>query len=150
MHVVTYTGLIAMFAYVSIQFAKLPAEIPAHYNFEGEVTRIGSKVELWILPIIVTVLVVPISFLCKFPHTFNYPLKITEENVEKVYTDGRLMMASMNLLIVALFFVLVIKVIHDTRNPNNQMSSWWTNILLIGIFIDLFYFIFRILRHKVD
>ncbi|MFS0750772.1 hypothetical protein [Oceanobacillus sp. 1P07AA] len=110
----------------------------------------GSKTEVWILPIILTVIIIPISFLCKVPYMYSYPLKVTEENVEEVYKEGRLMIASMNLLIVIFFFVLVINIIYDAINPDNQMSNLWINILLIFIFIHLIYFIFRMRRHKLD
>ena len=42
---------------------ELPAEIPAHYNFAGNVTRYGSKYELLILPVILLL----VSFGSRFP-----------------------------------------------------------------------------------
>lgn len=42
---------------------ELPAEIPAHYDFAGNVTRYGSKYELLILPVILLL----VSFGSRFP-----------------------------------------------------------------------------------
>ncbi|BAC14494.1 hypothetical protein [Oceanobacillus iheyensis HTE831] len=150
MHILTYFGIIVMCIYIGTQYSKLPAEIPAHYNFSGEITRMDSKIVVWILPVISVLIIVPISFICKVPYMFNYPLKVTEKNAVKVYKDGRLMMASMNVLIVILFSVLELNIIYDANNPDNQMSNLWINILLISIFIHLFYFIIRLRRHKLE
>lgn len=150
MHIITYLGLLVMFIYIGTQYSRLPGEIPAHYNSSGEITRMDSKVLIWILPVISALIIIPISFICKVPYMFNYPLKVTEKNAEGVYKEGRLMVCTMNVLIVILFFVLEINIIYDALNPGNQMSKLWINILLISIFIHLFYFIIRMRRHKLD
>ena len=66
-HIITYTLLGLLYLFVTLQYNSLPEQIPAHYNFTGE-------------------------------------LKVTEENAEPVYKEGRLMLASLALFLV-LFMV---------------------------------------------
>lgn len=44
--------LLAGIVYVAVRYAQLPAEIPSHYNFYGEIDGYGSRGTLWIMPII--------------------------------------------------------------------------------------------------
>jgi uncharacterized membrane protein len=65
---------------VFIQFSSLPAEIPTHFNIQGAVDRYGSKNTILFLPLLSLIIVCGLIFLTRFPHTFNYPTKITPEN----------------------------------------------------------------------
>jgi uncharacterized membrane protein len=64
----------------------LPDVIPTHYNLSGNVDRIDEKSNILILPIIATILFAGLSILNKFPHIFNYSIKITSENALKQYS----------------------------------------------------------------
>ena len=44
--------LLAGIVYVAVRYAQLPAEIPSHYNFYGEIDGYGSRGTLWIMPVI--------------------------------------------------------------------------------------------------
>ena len=44
--------LLAGIVYVAVRYAQLPAEIPSHYNFYGEIDGYGSRGTLWITPVI--------------------------------------------------------------------------------------------------
>ncbi|BAC14493.1 hypothetical protein [Oceanobacillus iheyensis HTE831] len=99
-HIITYTLLGLLYLFVALQYNSLPEQIPAHYNFSGEITRTMSKGGIWIFPIITTIFAFVFSFLGKVPYVSNYPLKVTEENAEPVYKEGRLMLASLGLFLV--------------------------------------------------
>ncbi|OEH55130.1 hypothetical protein AQ616_08785 [Oceanobacillus sp. E9] len=42
-HIITYTFLGLLYLFVTLQYSSLPDQIPAHYNFNGEITRTMSK-----------------------------------------------------------------------------------------------------------
>lgn len=44
--------LLAGIVYVAVRYAQLPAEIPSHYNFYGEIDGYGSRGTLWIMPVV--------------------------------------------------------------------------------------------------
>lgn len=63
--------LLAGIVYVAVRYAQLPAEIPSHYNFYGEIDGYGSRGTLWIMPVVgilCDALMLAVSF---FPQTWN-------------------------------------------------------------------------------
>ncbi|AEM78236.1 SdpI family protein [Thermoanaerobacter wiegelii] len=44
-------------------FGRLPAKIPMHWNIYGQVDRFGSKIEIFILPVIITVIYLIMLFI---------------------------------------------------------------------------------------
>ena len=83
------TLLVIAFAYLAVNWSSLPAEIPVHFGFNGEVDRWGSKFELLILPSIAIFLWFIMVEVEKRPHTHNYPDRLNESNVERFYVNSR-------------------------------------------------------------
>jgi len=54
-HKVRYLGPLLLslvpLALTAVLFPSIPESIPAHWNFQGNVTRYGSRHELWIMPV---------------------------------------------------------------------------------------------------
>ena len=72
--------LLAGIVYVAVRYAQLPAEIPSHYNFYGEIDGYGSRGTLWIMPVIgilCDALMLAVSF---FPQTWNVGTSVTVFN----------------------------------------------------------------------
>lgn len=72
--------LLAGIVYVAVRYAQLPAEIPSHYNFYGEIDGYGSRGTLWITPVIgilCDALMLAVSF---FPQTWNVGTSVTVFN----------------------------------------------------------------------
>src|SRR5579883_1223453 len=63
----------------------LPAIVPTHFNISGQPDAYGSKNGLLILPIIFLLAYGLLTFVERFPHTYNYPFAITEENAPRQY-----------------------------------------------------------------
>lgn len=53
-------GLFLLWALTLYAYSHLPSSIPANWNAQGEVTRYGSRLEVFLLPLIVTLLLYPI------------------------------------------------------------------------------------------
>ncbi|MFS0750773.1 DUF1648 domain-containing protein [Oceanobacillus sp. 1P07AA] len=150
-HIITYTLLGLLYLFVTLQYNSLPEQIPAHYNFNGEITRTMSKGGIWIFPIITTIFAVVVSFLCKVPYMSNYPLKVTEVNAKPVYKEGRLMLATLGLFLVLLMGSIVWQVINDAqREQSVSETPWLTGAVMSGLLIHIIYFFIRIRKHKLD
>ena len=81
--------LLAGIVYVAVRYAQLPAEIPSHYNFYGEIDGYGSRGTLWITPVIgilCDALMLAVSF---FPQTWNVGTSVTVFNRALVYRRVR-------------------------------------------------------------
>lgn len=66
--------------------------IPVHFGFSGQPDAWGNKAAIWILPAVAVVFDVMWAVMANYPHTFNYPVAITEENAGVQYHLARLLL----------------------------------------------------------
>lgn len=78
-------GVVVAIATVVYYFPVLPAKIPTHFDITGAVDGWGPKSTLLMMPVVTLAMYILLSVVCLFPHTFNYPVAITEENAERQY-----------------------------------------------------------------
>ncbi len=79
----------------------LPQRIPIHFGFSGQPDAWGDKAAIWILPAVAAFFDVMWAVLD--PHTFNYPVAITEENARVQYQLARSLLAWLKVEIIWLF-----------------------------------------------
>lgn len=73
-----------------VQFwAVLPDRIPVHFGARGLADAWGDKVTIWIVPAVAAIIFVILTAVSRYPHTFNYPVRITSENAREQYLLGR-------------------------------------------------------------
>lgn len=82
-----WLSLLAIWVLAITSYSNLPDTIPIHYNGAGQIDRFGNKINILTLPLIATILFVGITIANRFPHIFNYPTKITEENAFSQYSN---------------------------------------------------------------
>ena len=99
-------GLLFMVAATAVYYPKLPQIIPTHFDFAGKVDGWGPKWSLLFLPALGAVMYVGMSIAARYPHTFNYPVPITEENAERQYRIAVSAMCWIKMEIILLFTVL--------------------------------------------
>lgn len=98
LEIVNYLLITVFWVITVLAYKHLPNEIPTHYNGLGEVDAYGDKITIFFLPLIATVLFVIVNITAKNPHTFNYSVVITSENVEIQYKNAMRFMQLINLL----------------------------------------------------
>lgn len=126
-----------------LYWQKIPNRIPAHYNFQGEVDRMGSKQELLVLPIINCILFLGLSAVEHFPDIWNTGVRITEENRERVYAILEHMLSNFKFIVVSIFSFITIK----SMLPGN-LPIWFTPAFFILIFGVLIYYLVKLNRAK--
>lgn len=80
--------------------------IPTHFDIAGKVDGWGPKWTLLLMPVMGAVIYILISIVSRFPHTFNYPVPITEENAERQYRIAVTVMRWLKMEMVWLFAYL--------------------------------------------
>ena len=85
LQVLAAIGVVAMLWMLASAWPKLPATVPTHFGISGQADNWGSKSTLLILPLIGVLLFAGMSVLEAFPHVYNYPVQLTEENVAQQY-----------------------------------------------------------------
>jgi uncharacterized membrane protein len=140
--ILTATWFLAVYA-----FSFLPETIPVHFDLKGNPNRFGSKANLVVLPIISTILYTGMTIINRYPHIFNYPVKITEENALRQYTNATKMLRVLKLVVLIVFFTIVFFTVRSASGATFQ-GIWILPFMLAVVYVPLGYFIVRAYRKK--
>lgn len=110
LYVAALAAWLTMVGLVASAWQELPEVIPTHFSWDGDIDGWGGKWTLWLLPVVAAVLPAGLFFLRRFPHLYNYPWAITEENAERQYRLARFLLASLAFAITALFLVVALEI----------------------------------------
>lgn len=131
-----------------IHYFDLPEIIPTHYNGIGKVDGFGNKANILTLPIVSTVLFVGMTILNKYPHLFNYPSQITDENALRQYTNATRMIRFLKFTIVLIFGLIVFKTIENVNGNADGLGSWFLPLTFGLIFAPMAYYLTKSLQTK--
>lgn len=129
-------------------YSRLPETIPVHFNILGEPDGFGSKKTLLMFPIIGTVLFLGMTILNKFPHVFNYPTKITEENALRQYTGATRMVRYLKFAVILIFSIIVFKTLKTLEGKSSGLGPWFLPLTAGLIFIPLTFFLVNSFQKK--
>lgn len=129
-------------------FHDLPDSIPTHFNASGIPDDYGSRTSIFILPAIGTIIFTGITFLSRFPHIFNYPVKITKENTERQYINALRMMNFLKMAVLLIFLVIQYKTIQTSSGEADGLGIWFLPVSLGLLFIPLGIFVFIAVRDR--
>ena len=87
----TVLGVIAVIAITFWAWSTLPVIVPTHYGLSGKPNAYGGKGFLLIMPVLSILLAGLLLFVARYPHTYNYPWPITQENAPRQYYLARLL-----------------------------------------------------------
>lgn len=128
---------------LAVNYSALPASIPTHFNFEGEVDSRGGKESILFLGAGIIVLYGILTFVSRIPHMYNFPWKITEENAPRQYRLARTFITLLKTEIVWLFAAIISETIKVALGQSNQMQPTSTFVFLglitasvVGYFIS--------------
>ncbi|HLO48622.1 MAG TPA: DUF1648 domain-containing protein [Kamptonema sp.] len=109
----------------------LPQRIPVHFGFSGRPDAWGDKAAIWILPAVAAFFDVMLALLGNYPHTFNYPVAITEENARVQYELARSLLAWLKVEMIWLFAWILWEQIQVSLGKEETLSVG----LVLGIII---------------
>ena len=96
-------GIIFTVVLVISSYNDLPETIPRHFNAKGQPDGFSGKSILFTLPAVTIVTYLIMTIGLRFPHIFNYPFEITEENAERQYKNLTLMVRVLKTFTVIIF-----------------------------------------------
>jgi uncharacterized membrane protein len=140
--------LIALWGYTISHFSNLPETIPTHYNAAGEADDFGGKTSIIRLPVIATLLFIGITVLNRFPHIFNYPTTITQDNALRLYTLATRMLRYLKLVLVTIFGGITFKTIQTASGESSGLGGWFLPLTAGLIFIPMIYFVIKSVQGK--
>jgi len=129
-------------------YQDLPDTIPVHFNIKGEPDGFGGRETLLFLPGISTIIYIMLTVLNKFPHTFNYPVKITEENAPRQYRYATRMVRYMKFAMSVIFATIVIYIIGMVRGEGPGPNRWLIPVSAALVFLPVIFYTVKMFRDK--
>ena len=70
-------------AYLAAHWSAFPETVPTHFGISGRPDAWGPRWNLLLAPVIGTFVVSLLTIVKRFPNRFNFPVKVTEANIER-------------------------------------------------------------------
>ncbi|TNE66195.1 MAG: DUF1648 domain-containing protein [Bacteroidetes bacterium] len=141
-------GMLLLLLLPATYYSELPDMIPTHFNARGEADDYGSKASIWILPLIGAALYGFLTSLNRYPHVFNYSVKITPDNAETQYRLAIRMLRGLKLFMLFLFTYICWGTIRGALAGDPGLSSWFVWLTFGGIAVMLIWYLISATRAK--
>lgn len=89
--------------FLAVKWRSIPETVPTHFDAMGQPDAWGSKVSLIAEPIFMAALFFVLVIAERFPSAWNFPVKVTADNRNRLYSIGYSMMGAMKILVVCVF-----------------------------------------------
>jgi uncharacterized membrane protein len=124
----------------------LPETVPLHFDARGIPDRYGSKWWIIIFPVIAGFLYVLLTALNKYPHTFNYMVRITQENAFRQYSLAMRFMRFLKLLVILLFALIESTVAYIAFGKADSTGIFVLPAVLVTIVLPLIWYMVKSVR----
>ncbi len=146
--VISIFSMIFIWVYLLLNYGKLPQRVPTHTDFSGKINSWGDKGILFLLPILQTFLFFLLTIISRFPHKFNYTVKITDENAERQYRNSRTLMGWITLTISVVFSYIGWNTIQMAKNNSMRFGIWFIPVFLVVMFGIIGIYIYKMIKLK--
>ena len=118
--------LVLIWGFTLIHFNDLPEEIPIHYNAKGVPDGFDTRIHIWGLPLIATLLFLLLGGLQK------------RTGIQKIELQ---LLQWMQLLILGTFTYIQLQTFFVAVNKSNGLGGWFLPTVVIGFLAPLFWVI---------
>jgi hypothetical protein len=128
-------------------YHRLPEQIPIHFNWAGQIDRMGEKWMIWIAPAVATILFLGLTLLNRYPQIFNYPTRITAQNAYRQYALATRLIRYLKTIVVLILGIISLQVITSAEGESFGIVHGFLPLLLLLVFIPTIYFIIKSLKY---
>lgn len=118
-------------------YQALPEQIPTHFNATGIPDGFGSKITVFLLPVLSLVIVGGLTFLARKPHHFNYPFVVTPENAAFEYRKARTILRVMNALVSLMFMLITWHTVRASTGGPDRLGLWFGALVALTLIVPL-------------
>lgn len=126
----------------------LPGTIPVHFDASGNIDGWGGRGSVFLIPVLSVVLFGLLSLIAEYPHTFNYPVTITEENAARQYRYARDLIIYMKMEVAICFGYIQDSILRAALNQVQGLGIWFLPLFLVLIFGTVGYYIYSSIKYK--
>ncbi len=134
LQIVGILALVALIGTSVYHYSSLPETIPSHFGLNGEPDRYSKKEIIWVMSFIAVLTYLALSYSIKYPHIYNYPVKITKDNAERQYRIATKMMRVLNTLIALFLAYLTHSGIQIALGQRETLIPYGTVLFLLILF----------------
>ncbi len=113
---------------------RLPDRVPIHFDMAGNPNGWGSPAVLLLLPIVTAGLYFAMTVVSRFPSTFNYPVRVTRENLARLQSVSLNMIAWLKAELCCFFAILQWAIIRAVRSGQGHLFALLVPALLVVVF----------------
>jgi len=138
---ITLLLVIAYFLNLMFVWKGIPDTIPIHFNINGEVNGVGSKNWMIYLGVIDIIIYLILTWVGRYPHLANFPVKITESNAEKQYILLRIFLKLIKLelsfyfLYIQFLMIMSIFAVQGLLRMHDFINMVIILIITLGVYI---------------
>ncbi|MBP7270192.1 MAG: DUF1648 domain-containing protein [Bacteroidia bacterium] len=143
-----WIALAVLWTYTVSSVLQAPETVPTHFDGSGSPNDFGSRWSLLILPAIGTFVFLVMTVIGRFPHLFNYGLKITQDNAAFQYRLATRFLRVLKLSILVVLGLVVRLSIRAAAQSSGPPDSATLFIVLALLLLPTAGYIFLSLRNK--
>lgn len=123
--IVALAGVACCVLPLILWWAALPQTVPSHFDISGRPNAYSSKWWLLLLPALSVVITAGFTILTRYPHLFNYPVRVTPKNALHLYRTGRLLLRWINAVLAWVFAVIEWQTLQVTLGKAAGLPQWF-------------------------
>jgi uncharacterized membrane protein len=143
-----FSFLIILIALPLIWYNKLPERIPVHFNGAGEPDGYGGRSTLWILPVTGLFMWLLLTIIEAFPQIYNFPVKITPENIVTQYTMATRLIRILKSVILIIFSFISFQTIKTATGGASGLGKAFMPVFLLITFGVILIYIVRSMNNR--
>lgn len=130
------------------EYGDLPERIPIHFNAGGIPDDWGPRAMVFLLPLIGFGQYLLMTFLNYYPHSMNYPVKITAENAEYQYRLSTRLIRFMKMFLCVAFGVMTWYIVKVAKGEATGLPGWLLWGFLVGTLLPILVYLVLVGRKK--
>lgn len=145
---IAFAGAVSGLLVAISNYGSLPGTIPIHFDLQGRPDSWGSKQYIWLLPSVGLILYAGLTLLNRYPHKYNFPAEITEENAAAQYSMATRLVRFLNAFICAAFAFITWQTIQIAGSKTEALPAWLTWVFIAGVLLAPIWYVYRASKHK--
>lgn len=143
LEIISLMALASAIILTLISYGALPEVVPSHFNPAGYPDAFAAQPTFWVLPLMSVLTYGFISVLGRYPHTFNYPVAITEANAKAQYANAVLMLKVLKTVILGQLSSLIFFQRQVALGFADRLPGWWLPVTTGCVLAVAVWFVIR-------
>ena len=106
----------------------------------------GAVLQFLILPLLGSLVFTALTLLNRYPHRFNYPVKLTAENALQQYSLATRLIRYLKFIVVLTFALFALSQLLAEQNRLHGLAIWLLPVFLLLIYVPLIRTIMKLFK----